>query len=311
MTNDSDVGESRRSVLRQLGAGAGASVLGFSSISSAAASNSSSSRRQKNQSRSDRVDPIEVNGRERIRVIRTAAKSEEFAVLTKKIGATDYQLRSLAKASVYEVSDPEGSSHQVVGMKLEKVPPGRRGRRLHGSSEDDESASIAFGLTDEEVVSAKVIFTEREWGSSGDVSAQSTRDTEATELSVSTKTLMADGGTVTEENSSVTLNSAELEESSQQISAQKSDGCWACTLVGDTLCGIGCAAGTAVICSAVGLGSAGLGGFACGAIVGALCAILMASGERYVGASCFADVNIEMACYHAGYCQDNPLEPSA
>lgn len=308
MSRENNQKLSRRKVLQRSSVLAGTTTLGLSGVTGSAAAS-------RDNQRTGLVEATELNGRKRTRAIQTAIESQEYQTLMAKVEERGYQRADFDEPEVYEVKGPEGNSHRVVGFSLKSDTGTRRRRHSRGKASTKKTASIGFSITGENVISAQVMFNERDvkrlngTSKQGRVAAQSGRSTSHIEVSVSSETLVADGGSVEKETSSASLSTKDLEDGSSKISAQKSDGCWACTVVGNAVCAVGCSAGAAVICSAAGLAGGGPG-IACGAIVAAFCGIIMAGGERYVGASCAGDIGIEAACYYADFCEDNPVQPT-
>lgn len=286
MSEETNSNLKRRSVMKML-SGATTAAVSFGAISGSAIAADGSAK----------VGPEEVTGKERKRAIRAAQTSEEFKALRKKFAKDeDYRVSNLKDATVVEMDDAEGIPHIIVGKKLKSK------EFLQETSVGDNSASIAITLNDSDVVSAKTIVSTQQEAISQISTASSSAD-----VNISAKTYTAEGDSLNSETSSVTVNPEKTDGGPDQISIQESDTCWACKLIGDTICAMGCSVGAALICSAAGL-AGGAPGIACGAIVSALCGIFAAAEDRYVGAGCGPDYGVEAACYYADYCANNPLK---
>lgn len=283
MDENPDSNIDRRSVMKML-SGATTAAVGFGAVSGSAMATDGRTA----------ISPDEVTGKERKRAVRVARTSEEFKTLRKKFTADEgYHVSNLKDATVVEMEDPDGTPHKIVGTKLER-------KSSPASSSELDSASIALTLKDSNVVSAKAVVT------TGDEASGQVSTSSPSEISVSAETYTVNGNTLDSETSSVTVDPEKATSKSGQITTQESNACWACTLIGNTICGIGCSVGAALICAAAGL-AGGAPGIACGAIVSALCFIFSSAQDRFVGAGCGPDYGIEMACYYADYCAENPL----
>lgn len=86
-----------------------------------------------------------------------------------------------------------------------------------------------------------------------------------------------------------------------EFSAAESGGCFACTVIGDAVCAVGCGLAISAACATTAVANLGAG-VACGVIAGAFCTIITATRDRYAYAGCSGDFAIEAACYYAGYC---------
>lgn len=81
--------------------------------------------------------------------------------------------------------------------------------------------------------------------------------------------------------------------------------CFACKSIGTAICAVGCSVGMASVCGSlafVGGPTAPVTTGTCTAIGAAFCAVLTSGLEKYAGAACYADINVELTCYYASFC---------
>jgi hypothetical protein len=299
----------RRSLLRKIGIATGLSSIGLGSVGSASAISGSPTKSTGGRERPDDfggVTSTDLPDSKRKEAIRTASESSQYAALERRLRTMPYSSPDFSGATVVEVEDPEGDTHLVVGMPLKNDVERSDSSRISTTSASS-SASIALGISDDEVVTGRVVLTEQSVGREVRTSIP-TSDTPNPEedISITSTTFSVDGGEVVESTRSATLAPEQIGQPSGRVTTQESDVCWGCLLIGDTICELGCGAATAVICIAAGLAGGGPG-IACGLIVGALCSIFLAARDRYAGASCSYDYGVEAACYYADFCADNPL----
>lgn len=291
--------ESRRSVIRKLGAGAGAATLGLGATESSLA-------KQKDSAFPD-TNFVEETGTAKERAIQTAVESDEYTTISNELFNTEWEIGDRSDATVIRVETPENDVRHVVDTGLDNIKTPRiRTRRTSRSSSDFTSGGASFAIIDQEVTSAKVTFEKTEWGGTKVVSAQMNSEFPGSEITASMKSIDVDGYSTTAETTSLTRNISNID----GVSAQETNKCWACKLIGDVICSVGCGVSGAAICLAAGV-SGPQSSLGCGAIVTIFCGILLASSERFVGTACEVDHNVERICYYGDLCADKPYMPDA
>lgn len=279
--------ESRRSVLQAIGAGAaGITTLGTMSVPSRAGNN--------------QIEINEVTGHRKSSLIGAAEKTDGFRKLKQRL-LKAYQLRpDLSDITVLELPDPDGVLHQIVSIPFEET-----GKKADSVSKEGDVAVI---FEEEEVLRATGSVLHYE--DSVPVSATSIKATDdglKTDTAEINVDVPLEGGldsvSIQADDNTVTVTEG------GDVHADASLQCWACKLIGDAICAAGCSVGMSAICGSLSIVGWVISGAVCTAIGGAFCTILLATSERYVGASCAGDIGIEWTCHYAGYCSEPSSYP--
>ena len=262
----------RRAAIKILGTGA-MSVAGLG-----AAANRTSAK--KPTGTSPEID--HVTGSEANKAVSTAIRTREFRNLRKKLHRDEGYSVKIPDASVLEVEDPDGNPHQIVAFQLEK-------RKRPRDSEDgvDVTADMSVTLQNGEVTRSRAVEFTSDTRNSGDGS-----------IPVSAKTYKPVGSEIRSNRTEAVVEENPTED---EFSVAESGGCFACTVIGDAVCAVGCGLAISAACATTAVANLGAG-VACGVIAGAFCTIITATRDRYAYAGCSGDFAIEAACYYAGYC---------
>lgn len=270
----------RRMAIKLFGAGA-ASMAGLSGLTNRASAD---------ETTKSPPTPNQITGPKAKEMVSVSLQTDIYEDIENTLWEQEQYVVEKSDPTVLEVSNDDGEKYQIVTFSLKEAKMNR------GSGEDNENiADMSVTVHNGEAVRGEAaLFT------SGATSNSS--NTQESSIPISATTYKSTGGAV---KSNTTEGVIEEESADNEITPSSSNKCFACTVIGDAVCAIGCGIGITAACATSAVVNLGLG-TACSVIGGAFCTILAAGRERYTGVGCSGDVAIEFTCYHAGYCNNKP-----